>query len=103
MPLLNRFDPPAFLPDFNAIPEQLDAWNQAVSNWFDFAIETSSKKIGGDPIQFCHPAKTDPGDGIDGLSGLQNSLLAFGRPCLCKGAERLPHFSGGLRSLLVAC
>jgi len=35
MALLERFDPPAYLPDFNSIPGQLEAWNAAVRNWFD--------------------------------------------------------------------
>ena len=39
MAILQRFDPPAYLPDFNAIPGQLEAWHRAVSNWFDSFIE----------------------------------------------------------------
>jgi hypothetical protein len=32
MSLLNRFDPPAFLPDFVQIPGQMEAWHKAVSS-----------------------------------------------------------------------
>ncbi len=38
MALLGRFDPPAFMPDYNAIPGQLDAWHRAMSSWFDAVV-----------------------------------------------------------------
>jgi hypothetical protein len=40
MTLLNRYDPPAYLPDFNGIPGQLAAWHSAVSAYFDAAIDS---------------------------------------------------------------
>jgi hypothetical protein len=49
MALLNRFDPPAFLPDFNAIPGQLDAWHRAMSAWFDIIVAIEQKTIGVAP------------------------------------------------------
>ena len=60
MGLLNRFDPPAFLPDFNTIPGQLDAWHKAVSWWFDLTVGIEAEKIGDSP-QYYNPASFDPG------------------------------------------
>ena len=61
MPLLNRYDPPAFLPDFNAIAGQLDAWHRAVSSWFDAVAAIELKKTGGNPVAFYNAASFDPG------------------------------------------
>ena len=61
MALLTRYDTPAFLPDFNAIPGQLDAWNQAVSAWFDQIIANDQKALGGQPLQYYNAANFDPG------------------------------------------
>ena len=61
MPLLSRYDTPAFLPDFNAIPGQLDAWSRAVSGWFDQAIEADRQRFGGAPLQYYNAAAFDPG------------------------------------------
>jgi hypothetical protein len=60
MALLNRFDPPAFLPDFNAIPGQLDAWHRAMSAWFDDVVAGEQKAIGAPP-QYYNAATFDPG------------------------------------------
>lgn len=61
MALLKRYDPPAFLPDFNAIPGQLEAWHHAVSVWFDAVIAIEMKKHSGNPVQFYNAAGFDPG------------------------------------------
>jgi len=61
MALLTRYDTPAFLPDFNAIPGQLDAWNQAVSAWFDQIIANDQKAPGGQALQYYNAANFDPG------------------------------------------
>jgi hypothetical protein len=61
MALLTRYDTPAFLPDFNAIPGQLDAWNRAVSAWFDQSIAIDQKALGGTPLQYYNAANFDPG------------------------------------------
>jgi hypothetical protein len=61
MALLTRYDTPAFLPDFNAIPGQLDAWNQAVSAWFDQIIANDQKALGGQALQYYNAANFDPG------------------------------------------
>lgn len=60
MGILQRFDPPAYLPDFNAIPGQLEAWHRAVSNWFDDFIEQDRPQVRGGIFQFYNPARFDP-------------------------------------------
>src|SRR5262245_41385025 len=60
MSLLERFDPPAFMPDFNGIPGQLEAWHRAVSSWFDAVVEIERETIGAPP-QYYNPALFDPG------------------------------------------
>jgi hypothetical protein len=62
VPLLQRFDPPAFLPDFKAIPGQLEAWHNAVSAWFDAVVAVERKAVGASP-QYYNAAKFDP-DGL---------------------------------------
>ena len=61
MTLLVRYDTPAFLPDFDSIPGQLEAWNKAVSAWFDQNIAADQKSFGGQPRQYYNAAKFDPG------------------------------------------
>lgn len=61
MALLPRYDTPAFLPDFNAIPGQLDAWNRAVSAWFDEVIQGDQSRFGSAPLQYYNAANFDPG------------------------------------------
>lgn len=60
MSLLTRYDPPAFLPDFNTIPGQLEAWHRAVSTWFDAVVAAERKVIGTTP-QYFNAASFDPG------------------------------------------
>jgi len=48
-----RFDPPAFLDDFDKIPGQLEAWSNAVSGWFDEAIASEKDNLHpGDTCQY---------------------------------------------------
>jgi len=61
MALLTRFDTPAFLPDFNAIPGQLEAGHQAVSAWFDEVIAGDVAAFGNQPLQYYNEATFDPG------------------------------------------
>lgn len=61
MALLTRYDSPAFLPDFNSIPGQLDAWHSAVSAWFDQIIANDRTAFGGSPLQYFNAANLDPG------------------------------------------
>lgn len=103
MSLLNRYDPPAFLADFNAIPGQLAAWHRAVSAWFDAVIAIEGKRIGSAP-QYFNAACFDPG----GLSVEQavtwnafpkELLRRYGRERALELADRLwplEHFGLGL-------
>ena len=52
MALLTRYDTPAFLPDFNVIPGQLEAWHRAVSAWFDQVIADDVAAFGNLPLQY---------------------------------------------------
>ena len=61
MALLSRYDAPAFLPDFNPIPGQLDAWSRAVSTWFDQVIADDQSNLGGTPLQYYNATSFDPG------------------------------------------
>jgi hypothetical protein len=61
MALLNRYDTPAFLPDFNSIPGQLQAWHRAVSAWFDQIISNDRSAFGDLPLQYYNAAEFDPG------------------------------------------
>src|SRR5262249_44562276 len=54
------FDPPAFLPDFNDIPGQFDAWHRAMSAWFDIVVAIEQTSIGASP-QYYNAARLDPG------------------------------------------
>jgi len=66
MGLLRRFDPPAYLPDFEDLPGLLDQWHEAVSGWFDNSIDSEKSAIAdqddGKPgvVQFYNPARYDP-------------------------------------------
>src|SRR5271156_5373602 len=61
MALLARYDTPAFLPDFDAIPGQLEAWNKAVSAWFDQNIADDKDAFGRDTLLYYNAATFDPG------------------------------------------
>jgi hypothetical protein len=60
MGALQRFDPPAYLSDFNSIPGQLEAWHRAVSNWFEVSIQRDRPLVPGGTFQFYNPALFDP-------------------------------------------
>jgi hypothetical protein len=67
MSLLSRFDPPAYLDDFDAIPGQREAWHDFVSLNFDASIEAERAVVttnhGAAPgiVQFFNAARYDPG------------------------------------------
>lgn len=67
MSLLKTFSPPAFLPDFQGIPGQEEAWHNAVYGWFESSIAYQKSSVksqdGKSPgvVQFYNPAKFDPG------------------------------------------
>jgi hypothetical protein len=56
------YGPPGHLPDFSAIPGQLDAWSAAVSGWFDEAIKRQRPALDGQPCQYFNQL-TDPPKG----------------------------------------
>ncbi|MFO0820872.1 MAG: hypothetical protein U1A77_23190 [Pirellulales bacterium] len=60
MSLVNRFNPPAFMPDYQGIPGQLDAWHRAMSAWFDGVVKTEGEVVGTSP-QYFNAASFDPG------------------------------------------
>lgn len=61
MPIVERFAPPANLPDLNSIPGALEEWHTAVCRWFDWSIRADSPKVRPGPFQFYNPAWFDPG------------------------------------------
>ncbi len=93
MTQLSRYDPPAYLPDFNTIPGQLAAWHNAVSAYFDAAIDSERKKIKTDP-QFYNAASFDPGGVVVEQAVTWNAfpkemLRRFGRERALQLADRL--------------
>lgn len=56
------YDPPGHLPDFQAIPGQLEAWSTAVSGWFDEAISRQEPALDGQPCQYFNQV-TNPSQG----------------------------------------
>lgn len=60
MSLVSRYNPPAFMPDFQGIPGQLEAWHRAMSGWFDGVVKTESEVVGTTP-QYFNAASFDPG------------------------------------------
>ena len=96
MSLLQRFDPPAFMPDFNVIPGQLEAWHRAVSAWFDAVVEIERQTIGVTP-QYFNPATFDPGgiavEQAIGWNAFPKELLRrYGRERAMQLADTLwPH------------
>ncbi len=57
-----RFDPPANLDDFKSISKQNDAWSEAISFYFDRAIQSTETKVGAGKSQYYNPTKTDTDD-----------------------------------------
>jgi hypothetical protein len=65
--LLQSFDPPAFMNDFDCMPGMRQAWSDFVSAAFDASIRSELKTVttrGGravGTVQFFNPTKFDPG------------------------------------------
>jgi len=55
------FDPPANLTDFDAIPDQREAWHAVVSALADQAIARTEALVGGGHSQYYNPAARSPG------------------------------------------
>ena len=70
MALLNRFDPPAFMTDLDAIAGGRDAWHQFVSLNFDASIVAEQKKVTSangtafGTVQYYNASTYDPGGPI---------------------------------------
>ena len=84
MAQLSRYDPPAYLPDFNGIPGQRAAWHKAMSAFFDAAIASERKNLAAEP-QFYNAASFDPGGIVVEQAVTWNAfpkelLRRFGRP-----------------------
>jgi len=83
MPTIPRFDPPAFLDDFDAIPGHRDGWSTFVSNAFKEAIERVEAQIGQGNCQYYDETKTpseDPQDLDIIWDGFPKTLVRqFGR------------------------
>lgn len=52
---IKAYDPPGFLPDFEGIPGQLEAWSTAVSGWFDGVVESDGGRRSQYFNQLRHP------------------------------------------------
>lgn len=101
MALVQRFDPPAFLPDFSGIPGQLEAWHNAVSSWFDQVVEIECLTIAKGAhhaqsetrSQFYNPARFDPGlvveQSIPWNAFPKELLRSFGRAKAMEEADNL--------------
>lgn len=105
MGLLNRFDPPAYLNDFDAVRGMREAWHEFVSLTFDVSIASEQPAVlrAADQkpgtVQFYNPASYDPGGPIVEQAVTWNAfpkelLRRFGRPRALLEADRLWPLSG---------
>jgi hypothetical protein len=99
MGLLQRFDPPAFLSDFDEIVGQRDAWDRFIGLCFESSIASESDKVlspqgGPGLVQFYNPSAYDPGGPTIEQAILWNAfpkelLRAFGRERALREADSL--------------
>ncbi len=100
MSLLQRFDPPAFLSDFDSIPGQREAWHEFVSRTFDAVIAAERPRVRGAKrgvsgvVQFFNPSSYDPGGPLIEQAVTWNAfpkelLRRFGRARALIEADRL--------------
>ena len=100
MALLQRFDPPAFLTDYDGIPGQREAWHNFVSRCFAASIAGEADKVlradgsRGGAVQFYNPAVADPGGPVVAQAILWNAfpkelLRRWGRERAMIEADRL--------------
>ena len=57
--LLTKFDPPANINDFDSIPNQRQAWSDALSSWFTRETKGVEQLVGAGHSQFYNPHFTD--------------------------------------------
>jgi hypothetical protein len=100
MGLLRAYEPPAFLPDFDGIPGQREAWHRFLSTTFDYSIERQRQKYvtaangGSGTVQFYNAATYDPGGPLIEQAVVWNAfpkelLRRFGRERALIEADRL--------------
>jgi hypothetical protein len=99
MGLLNCFDPPAFLNDYDGIPLQRQRWSDFVSGCFDVAISNEVPYVRGKAgaegrVQFYNPSSFDPGGPLLEQPIVWNAfpkelLRAYGRERALVEADRL--------------
>jgi hypothetical protein len=92
--IVKRFLPPAYLPDLDSIPGQLEQWHKAVSYWFDSWIKNSASDVKPGPAQFYNPARFDPGGLVVEQTVTWNAfpkelLRLYGRERALRQADRL--------------
>jgi hypothetical protein len=89
MALSQRFDPPAFLSDFDGIPGQREAWHTFISRCFDAVIAGETAKVKRPDgtagiVQYYNSAEYDPGGALIEQPIIWNAfpkalLLRYGR------------------------
>jgi len=65
MPLLPRYDSPAFLKDFDDLPNQHEGWSKYISHVFDRAISRNEQEVGAGKSQFYNQLKTSPATTVE--------------------------------------
>ncbi|HXU44451.1 MAG TPA: hypothetical protein VN783_02925 [Thermoanaerobaculia bacterium] len=97
--LLDRFDPPAHLPDFNDLPGLLDQWDRAMIHWFNASIASEQGQVHpGDPVQFYNPRVFDPGgiaidQAVTWNAFPKEQTRRFGRERALREADKLTPLS----------
>jgi hypothetical protein len=102
--LVQRFDPPGFLSDFQGIAGQAEAWHRAVYGWFEDSIASEGPALvspaGAPPnrVQFYNPARFDPGGPVIEQAIIWNAfpkelLRKYGRERAMREADRLVPLS----------
>lgn len=110
MGLLQRFDPPAFLADYDGIPGQREAWHSFIARCFDASIAGETAKVKGVDgasgiVQFYNPAAYDPGGPVIEQAIVWNAfpkelLRIYGRKRALVEADKLRplrRYRGDLR------
>jgi hypothetical protein len=95
MGVLERFDPPAYLSDFDGIPGQRLAWHRFLMACFDQAIASEQTVLGPNhQVQFFNPVSYDPGGVLLTQPIVWNAfpkelLRTFGRAEALRQADQL--------------
>jgi hypothetical protein len=105
--LIERFNPPAFLPDFDRVPGLADEWSQALCDWFDSAIDDQcygafrQHGVHGAKAQFFNPLKYRPQGKILEQPVVWNAFpktmlrqCSYDFKCAMRGADKTFPLSG---------